>query len=99
MSVLLKHIILIFSVFLFCSNTLIYADEISGIVTEEVKTKSGKIKISRTAHMPKGKMISGTIQHDTETDSPNKHKKRLQALGSFVLKIGSLQIANNGVFS
>jgi hypothetical protein len=72
---------------------------ISGIVTEEIKTKNGTVKIMRTSHLPKGKIISGTIVFDTETKNPKKDHKRLRVLGGLAFQLGNEFIPENGVFT
>ena len=53
--------LLLFLIFLVYSSFAQENKTLSGIVTEQVKTKHGTLKITRTIHLPRGKTISGTI--------------------------------------
>ena len=72
---------------------------VAGIVTDEIKTKNGTVKIIRTAHLPKGKTISGKVVYDAETKNPNKEYKRLKVLGGLAFQLGSEFIIENEIFT
>lgn len=85
---------------LFCVALLSGAQKtISGVVTEEIKTKDGTVKITRTAHLPKGKTISGTIAYEPESEKPKKREKQFQKLSSLVIKLGKAIISEGEIFT
>jgi hypothetical protein len=88
-------IYLIFIYGLFAQET----KTISGIVTDEIQTKNGKIIIIRTTNLPRGKTISGTVTLDPETDNPGKAQKRLKVLGGLAFRIGNELILKDGIFT
>jgi hypothetical protein len=72
---------------------------ISGVVTDEIQTKNGKIIINRTTNLPRGKTVSGTVTLDPETDDPGKAQKRLKVLRGLTFRIGNELILKNGIFT
>lgn len=91
--------ILFLLVALFLSNQTFSQKAISGIVTDEFKTNSGTIKITRTEHLPKGKTIKGTVSAEPDSDKEKKREKQKQELATLILKIGENLISSNGTFS
>jgi len=85
--------------FFFVAYLSIAQKTISGVVTEEIKTKDGNIKITRTAHLPKGKTISGTIAYEPESEKPKKREKQLEKLSSLVIKLGETIISGGEIFT
>ncbi len=71
---------------------------VSGIVTEQVISKDGTLKIIRTSNFPAGKTISGTVLVETESEKPGKKTKQLENLDKYVIKLGNNIISPNGMF-
>ena len=93
------NILVLCVLMLFFSFHLYAQKSVKGVVTEEVKTRNGTIKIYRTNHLPRGKTISGTIIFEPESDKPKKQEKQLQQLAGLVFKIGNKIISNDGIFT
>lgn len=94
-----KKVLTLVFIILICSFQVYAQKSVSGIVTEEIKTKDGTIKIIRTDKLPMGKTISGTVIAEPESDNPKKQEKQLAKLSLLILKIGDAVISNNGIFT
>lgn len=84
---------------LMLSNFSYSQKSISGIISDEFKTKNGIIKITRTQHLPKGKIISGTVVAEPDSEKVKKREKQKQQLTALILKVGEQEISANGPFS
>ena len=91
-------LILLLSI-LFCVSISFGQDPVLGIVTDEISTKEGVIKLTRTKHLPKGKSISGRVSIEPESDKEKKKAKQLENLSQLVLKFGDEVIPNQGLFN